>query len=105
MIEAKVDPSAWFRVISQTSDLHSHRANYSNEDNIPPLTKAKGEVSNKTLFTEFRFNGDVLNQNNNYKFSVEGGHEKPGKWHGRALNHGEGMCSWILTADDECITK
>jgi len=22
---------------------------------------------------------------------------KPGKWYGRALNHGDGMCSWILT--------
>jgi len=25
------------------------------------------------------------------------------KLYGRALNHGDGMCSWILTADDEFI--
>ena len=88
-----------------TADLHNHRANSSNEDNIPPLTKAKGEIGDITLLTEFQFNEDILYQDYNYKFPVEGGNEKPGKWYGRALNHGDGMCSWILTADDELMNS
>lgn len=105
MIESKVDPRGWFRVMCHTADLHNHRANSSNEDNIPPLTKAKGEIGDITLLTEFQFNEDILYQDYNYKFPVEGGNEKPGKWYGRALNHGDGMCSWILTADDELIVR
>ena len=35
MIESKVDPRGWFRVMCHTADLHNHRANSSNEDNIP----------------------------------------------------------------------
>jgi len=55
------------------------------------------------FLTEVQFNEDILYQDYNYNFPVEGGNEKPGKWYGRALNHGDGMCSWILTADDELI--
>ena len=44
MIESEVDPRGWFRVMCHTADLHNHRANSSNEDNIPPLTKAKSEI-------------------------------------------------------------
>jgi len=83
----------------------AHRANCSNEDNIPPLTKAKGKIGDITLLTKFRFNEDILYQDYNYKFPVEGGNEKPVKWYGRALNHGNGMCSWILAADDELIVR
>ena len=83
----------------------AHRANCSNEDNIPPLTKAKEEIGDITLLTEFCFNEDILYQDYNHKFPVEGGNEKPGKWYGRALNHGDGMCSWILTADDELVVR
>ena len=53
MIESKVDPRGWFRVMCHTADLHNHRANSSNEDNIPPLTKAKGEIGDITLLTEY----------------------------------------------------
>jgi len=105
MIESKVDPRGWFRVMCHTADLHNHRANCSNEDNIPPLTKAKEEIGDITLLTEFCFNEDILYQDYNHKFPVEGGNEKPGKWYGRALNHGDGMCSWILTADDELVVR
>jgi len=105
MVESKVDHRGWFRVMCHTTDLHNHRANCRNEDNIPPLTKAKGEIGDIMLLTEFRFNEDILYQDYSYKFPVEGGNEKPCKWYGRALNHRDGMCSWILTADDELIVR
>jgi len=57
------------------------------------------------LLTEFRFNEDILYQDYNYNFSVEGGNEKPSKWYGRALHHRDGACSWILTADNELIVR
>ena len=60
MIESKVGPRGWYRVMCHTADLHNHRANCSNEDNIPPLTKAKGAIGDITLLTEFHFNEDIL---------------------------------------------
>jgi len=45
MIEAKVDPRGWLRVMYHTADLRNYRANCSNEDNFPPLTKAKGGLA------------------------------------------------------------
>ena len=30
---------------------------------------------------------------------------KSGKWYGRALKNGDGMCSWVLIADDELIVR
>ena len=68
MIESKVDPKGWFRVMCRTVELRNHRANCSNEDNIPPLTKAKEEIGDILLLTEFRFNEDILYQDYNYKF-------------------------------------
>ncbi len=64
---------------------------------------SKGEIGDINLLAEFHFYEDILYQDYNYKFPVEGGNEKPGKWYGRTLNHGDGMCSWVLTADDELI--
>ena len=31
MIESKVDPRDWYRVVCHTADFHNHRANFSNE--------------------------------------------------------------------------
>ena len=58
MIEAKVDPRGWFRVMCDTADLHNHRANCNNEDSIPQLIKAKGEIGDIKLLREFLFNED-----------------------------------------------
>ena len=66
---------------------------------------SKGEIGGIKFFAEIHFYEDILYQDYNYKFLVEGGNEKPGKWYGRALNHENGICSWILTADDELIVS
>ncbi len=66
MIEAKVDLRGWFQVMCHTADLHNHRANCNNEDNIPPLTKAKVEIGDLKLLGEFLLNEDVLYQDYNY---------------------------------------
>ena len=58
MIEAKVDPRGSFRVMCDTADVHNHRANCNNKDNIPPLTKAKGELGDIKLLRELLFNED-----------------------------------------------
>ncbi len=58
-----------------------------------------------TFFTQHNKTLQYSYQDYNYIFPVEFGNEKPGKWYGRALYHGDGVCSWILTADDELIVR
>ena len=53
MIDSNVDPRGLFHVIQHTADLHNHRANKENEDNLRSLTSEKGEVGDITLLTDF----------------------------------------------------
>ena len=56
IIDYNVNYCGWSRVMQHTADLHNNRANQANEDNLPPLTLAKGDVVGITLLNEFHFN-------------------------------------------------
>ena len=105
MIQTNADKRGWFRAYAHTADLHNHKANAANENMVPPITRAKGEIGDITLLTEFYFNEPVLYQQYDAKFPTEGGNEKLGRWYGRALDYGDKMCSWILTETDEIIVR
>ena len=77
--------------------FHKHQPNKRNEDNPPPLKTEKGEIGDITLLTTFNVNEDVLYQDYTSKFPEEGGNENIGQWYGRAKDHGDRMCIWILT--------
>ena len=92
MIDYDVNPKVWFKVILHTDDFQNHGANKGNEDILPLLIAAKGEIGYITLLTTFHFNQDVLYQEYTSKFPKEGGNEKFGQWYGRSKYHGDGMC-------------
>ena len=73
MIDYDVDPKGWFKVMQHSAEVQNHRANKSNEYNLPPLTAAKGGIGDITLLTTFCFNYDVLYQEYTPKSPKEGG--------------------------------
>ena len=68
MIDSRIDPCRWFKVMQYAADLHNYTENPNNTDWIPPTTAQIGDTGDITLLTEFKFNGDILYQDYNLKF-------------------------------------
>ena len=49
MIDSKIDPCRWFKVMQHTADLHNHTANQNNTDWIPPITAQTSDTGDITL--------------------------------------------------------
>ena len=79
MIDSRIDPRGWFKVMQYAADLHNHTANQNNTDWIPPITAQTGDTVDITLLTEFKFNEGILYQDYNSKFPDQGENEKLGK--------------------------
>ena len=104
-IDYNVDPHGWFHLMHHTADLHNHRANKENENNLLPLNSEKGEVGDIKILNKFHFNEGILYQEYDYKYPEDGRNDSMGKWYGQAPNIGDKMYSCILTKGNELIVQ
>ena len=68
--------------MAHVCDLHNHRAHNNNDDFLPPLQLALGEVGDISLLTEYLFNDPIMYQDITSRFPEAGGNEKLGRWYG-----------------------
>lgn len=97
-ISTGCEPEAWFRGAVHIADVDAHTAKKSLEYKTP-MEHSDGFTPDISGLLKFKFWELVYYYDTTHSFPTEGGNEKLGRWMGRALDHGDGMCYWILTVD------
>ncbi|CAB9530120.1 unknown protein [Seminavis robusta] len=102
MITTGCAPQAWAKAIQHAADLDRNTAKECLGWRTP-IEKLTGQTPDISNLIKFKFWDVVLYHEPTHKFPGQavGGNERLGRWLGRALDHGDGMCSWILTLETE----
>ena len=95
-------PEAWFCLLRHTCDVRTVTARESLGWKTPHELR-EGETPDISGLLQFQFWELVYYMDPTSSFPDTGGNEKLGRWLGRAKNHGDTMCSYILTTDTEEI--
>jgi hypothetical protein len=105
MIDTDTDPRGWFKACCHIADVHSHTAQESLQWRTP-IEKQTGNTPDISGLCQFRWNELVYYQIHDPKFPTQGGNEKLGRWYGRAEDHGDTMCYWILNPEtDQLVVR
>ena len=105
MIESGCDPRAWFKAACHVADVSNHTA-VKSLGYRTPIEVRDGETPDISALCQFKFWELVYYQKHNTNFPSQAGTEGLGRWMGRAMNHGDKMCYYILDDEtDEIIVR
>jgi hypothetical protein len=105
MIDTGCDPHAWFKAACHVANVSNHTAHQS-LDYRTPLEIRDGETPDISALCQFTFWELVYNQKHTNNFPTQARNEGLGRWLGRAPNHGDKMCYFILdTTTEEIVVR
>ena len=105
MIDSGCDPRAWFKAACHVADISNHTSVQALEYRTPLETR-DGETPDISALCQFKFWELVYYKKYNNGFPEQAGNEGLGRWIGRAPNHGDKMCYYILdTTSEEIVVR